>query len=102
MNVLEELYFGNIQPCEQSFDRRSEYASFMKIISDNEETLTNYLNTLPKAEEERHLFSQLINAQGEVLRFSELDRFIKGFQLGARFMLDALVLPQNSAVRDIS
>ena len=102
MNILEELYYGNVRPDEKCFDRNSEYASFMKIISDNEEKLLAFLNSQTEAKAEQHLFSQLMNAQGEVLRFSEMNRFIEGFQLGAKFILDSLVLPQQSVIRDIN
>ncbi len=101
LNLIEELYFGNICPNEESFDKRSRYASFLKTISVNEEKLNAYFKTHTGAEEEEHLFSQFINAQGEIQRFSELDRFVEGFQLGARLMLDTFLLPQQSAIRDI-
>ena len=38
--MLEELYFGNINPNEKQFDPSSEYAENMQIIVDNEEKLT--------------------------------------------------------------
>lgn len=101
MNILEEFYYGNIIPNDKCFDRKSEYAKFIEIISDNEKKLTAFLGGLPRAEEEQHLFSQLMNAQREVSTFSELNRFIEGFQLGARFILDTFILPQESVIRDI-
>lgn len=48
MNTLEDLYYGNINPNEKCFDHKSEYAKFTKIIADNEEKLTAFLNALPK------------------------------------------------------
>ncbi len=101
LNLIEELYFGNICPNEESFDKRSRYASFVETIAVNEKKLSAYFTAHTGAEEEQHLFTQLMNAQGEILRFSELDRFIEGFQLGARLMLDTFLLPQQSAIRDI-
>jgi len=100
-NILEDLYHGNINPSEKCFDRDSEYAKFVKIVSDNEEKLAAFLDGISAAKEEQHLFSQLINAHLEVLGFSELDRFIEGFQLGARFMMDTFIVPGKSVIRDI-
>jgi len=100
-SILEDLYYGNIGPHVKCFDPHSEYAKFQKIIADNEEQLTAFLHGIPKSEEEQHLFSQLMNAQNEVSVFSELERFIEGFQMGARFMLDTFLIPRNSAIRDI-
>lgn len=41
-------------------------------------------------------------AQSEVSNYTEMERFIEGFRLGARFMLDAFVMPDNSVIRDIT
>ena len=86
-NILEEIYYGNINPSVKCFDGDSKYAAFVGIISDNEEKLTAFLNGLPDAKQERQLFSQLMNAQSEVSAFGELRHFMEGFRLGARFML---------------
>lgn len=94
MNIIEELYFGNINPNEKCFESNSKYAVLIKTISENEEKLTTYLSSLSESKEEHLLFSQLLNANSEVLRISELDKFIEGFQLGARFILDTFLLPQ--------
>lgn len=101
MNILEELYFGNINPNEKKFERSSGYAKFCKIMTDNEHKLTEFLAALPNAENEQHLLTQMINAQSEVSGYSETERFIEGFRLGARFMLDMFVMPDNSVIRDI-
>jgi len=42
-----------------------------------------------------------MNAQGEVLAFCEQERFIEGFRLGARFMLDTFLVPENRVIKDI-
>ena len=100
-NILDSLYHGNISPYTKCFERNSRYAKFVEIISENEHKLTDYLRGIPNSEEEQHLFSQLMNAHGEVSDFSERERFVEGFRLGARFMLDTFLLPRNSAIRDI-
>nr|WP_312072289.1 DUF6809 family protein [Anaerotignum propionicum] len=43
MNILEELYFGNIDPNTQSFDRRSSYGKAMQRILDCKSKLTELL-----------------------------------------------------------
>ena len=101
MNILEDLYYGNINLNEKQFNRKSEYAKYVKIVTDNEEKLTAFLNALPNAEEEQHLFSQMINAQIEISDFSEYERFIEGFRLGAGIMLETFIFPQQSVIRDI-
>ena len=88
MNIIEELYYGNLNPTEKYFNPSSEYGKNVKIISDNEEKLTAYLSAIPTAEKEKHLLEQLINAQNEILFISEFERFKEGFKLGARLITD--------------
>lgn len=101
MTFLEDLFYGNISPNEKCFDRKSEYAKFFKIVTDNQDKLTEFLNSLPEAKEEQHLLSQMINAQSEITQFSEFERFIEGFRLGANVMLETFVMPYQSVIRDI-
>lgn len=101
MNVLKELYHGNVRPSDKQFDRTSQYAKFCEILTENVRQLTAFLNAMPNAEKELHLLSQMVNAQAEVSGYSEMERFIEGFRLGARFMLDTFVMPDNSVIRDI-
>lgn len=101
MNILEELYYGNINPNDKSFDYNSDYGKFIKTISDNEEKLSAYLNAIPTASEEQHLFSELMNAEREVLCISEFERFIEGFQLGAKFIMDTFLIERYSPIKNI-
>ena len=87
MNIIEKLYYGNINPNAKAFDQNSEYGKFVKIIADNEEKLITYFDAIPTSTEEQHLFSQLISAQLEILSISELERFIEGFSLKEAFKL---------------
>jgi len=96
MNILEEFYYGNINPNEKCFKRQSEFATFVKIVSDNEEKLIAYLGG-----EEKHLFSQLMNAQSEILDTEARERFIEGWKLGARFMLDTFITPRYSPINGV-
>ena len=102
MNVLEQLYYGNINPTEQTVERNSEYGACMTIIAKNEMKLIKYLALQADSEEMQQLFSQLMDAQRDMLGFSECNRFIEGFHLGSRFMVDTFVVPQKSVVRDIN
>ena len=101
MNILEELYYGVIKPYEKAPRRESEYAKFVKIVLTNEEKLTAFLKTIPKSEEEQHLFSQMINAQTEIAESDELEHFIEGFKLGARLIMDTFLIERYSPIQDI-
>ena len=86
-NILEELYYGNINPIE-NYSLKPLAAKYSKIISDNEEKLMSFFNRFSAAKEEHELFSQLLSAQIDLLDYNEFERFIEGFRLGARFTLD--------------
>ena len=100
-NIIEELYYGNIQPDAKCVIRGTQYDKCRTVICDNADKLKAYFKNTPNTEEEQHLFSQLMNMQNEILCFHSKNYFIEGFQLGARLMLDTFVLPQKSVIRDI-
>ncbi len=91
MNILEEFYYNNIKSDESILNDNIEYSNFIKILAFNENKLFEFFNTLPYGKQEKHLFSQMINAQKEIVNFTELEYFIKGFRIGAKFMLDTFL-----------
>lgn len=101
-NVLEELYYGNVRPHDPTIAPDSKLASFMSRIAENEQALTEYLNAIPEAEIQRHQLVKLMNGYQEVLMFTDRDRFLAGMQLGAQLMMDLLIVPEKSVVRDIT
>lgn len=96
MNILEEFYYGNVNPQEKFYKRESEYATFVRIISENEEKLNAYLDG-----EEKHSFSKLMSAQSEIISIENRERFIEGWKLGARFMLDTFLVPRYSPINGV-
>lgn len=102
MNFLNDLYFDKINPSEKCFDRDSKYAKYSRIAVENETKLKAYLSSLPNPAEKQQLLEQLVGAYIEIDSFSEYDRFVEGFRLGADIMLDTFVAPQQSIIRDIS
>lgn len=101
MNIIEELYLGNISPVDKIFDENSEYAKLLKNVVNNEKKLNSYFANIPDAKKEKELFEQIINCYDKVLAFSERERFIEGFHLGARFVTDTFFPCQESVIRDI-
>ena len=97
MNIIEELYFGNIDPNTETIDSDSDFGKASMKVSQNEDKLMELLGG-----KEKQLFIELINAQSEIDAITAVRKFTKGFQLGARFTLDSLVVPQESVIRDIT
>ena len=44
MNIIEELWYGNISPCERDFKRGSTYSELLGYIVRHEEDLKKRLN----------------------------------------------------------
>ena len=84
-SILTELYFGNIGPNTQSFDRYSALGKAMQVVADNEAKLIELLDG-----KEKKLFLEFVNAQMEVNGCTSLDKFIFGFKFGAQVMLEAM------------
>lgn len=85
-NIIKELYCGNIDPQARGFQKDSYLQKQITIISENEALLTDKLTG-----DEKKAFLSFANASNIVLAESELDSFLVGFRLGARFAYDTFV-----------
>ena len=85
-NFIEEFYYGNIEPQARSTKQNKAVQKKMKILMTNEDFLTTALS-----DENKKQFLDYVNAWSIVNGESNLDSFIKGFRLGAKFMLDTFV-----------
>lgn len=94
--MIEELYFGNINPNEQQFIRDTDYDKAMHILSDNEEKLTLLLSG-----KEKELFLDFIYAQGTVNGITALENYINGFRLGMQLGVE-IMDDQDGCLRDIT
>ncbi len=93
--ILEELYYGNIDPNAKSFQAGSSFHKAMQTVSENEEKLLLLLSG-----KEKDLLIGLVNAQSEILGTASLETIIEGFRLGARFGIEITDKP-NSCFVDI-
>ena len=85
-NFIEELYYGNIDPQAGGYCRQSPAKKVSDSLNDLEEKLSDQL-----AGENKELFLRFCNAYAEFMGECELDTFITGFRLGARFMMDTFL-----------
>lgn len=80
MTLLEDLYYGNIQPCEYE-----QSAEVRWKLSD----MTDLAEILREAMPDDHLRSEIERAfdkQTELIALCERDAFIAGFKLGLKLM----------------
>ena len=85
MQILEDLYLGDIRPNERFFKRNSQYAKALDEVVKVGDALTASLN-----EEEKELFEDYMHAQREVTVLTDCETFCYAFKLGAKIMLDVL------------
>ena len=85
MNILEELYYGNIVPNEKCAKFDDEVKELLKLLNRNEEKLTATLTEVQK-----ETFEKYKDCNREISEISERESFIKGFQLGARIIIESI------------
>ena len=90
-SFIEELYYGNIDPQNSGFEDDESVQRTLRTISENEDWLTEHLTG-----EEKKRFLDFADAWSAYNGDATLDGFITGFRLGARFVLDAFVMPEAS------
>lgn len=94
--TLQDLYYGNINPSTKSVDRSSELYGLMKTVSDSEEKLLKLLQG-----EEKTLLEQFSNAYIALNSKTAEERFIEGFRLGARIVIE-VIQKDDGSLRDIT
>ena len=82
-SMLQELYFGNIRPCERNRVRDPEYAALTKKISD---IVVHFRDLL--SPEEYAKFTEMRDLQADADLFDEVQLFEYAFSLGVLLMLD--------------
>ncbi len=85
MNILEEFWYGNIEPAEYDASPSKEYKEMLQLISRNEDKL---LATMTDAQKE--LFTRYADCVREYQAMAECMLFQNSFRLGARMMLGVL------------
>ncbi len=83
MEILEDLYYGNIAPFERTVRRSKEYNKLMELLVRHEETLNAGLT-----DEQKEILKKYRDCQSELSGISEVDAFITGFELGVKLMLE--------------
>ena len=85
-SIIEELYYGNIDPQNSGFEDDESVQHELRMISENEDWLTEHLNG-----EEKKRFLDFADAWSAYNGDAALDGFITGFRLGARFVFDTFL-----------
>lgn len=85
MQVLSDLWYGNIAPHERTIPRNSEYRKLLQKLVDHGDQIRNaFTPELKMIFDEYESIYTTINAKNEE------EAFITGFRLGAKMILDVL------------
>lgn len=85
MKLLEEFWYGNLEPSTYDASPSKEYKEMLQLISRNEEKL---LASMTDAQKEQ--FSRYTDCVREFQAMAECLLFQNSFRLGARIMLDVM------------
>ena len=85
MNILEELYCGNIRPSERSIKEGSEYQRLDHQASALEDTFRAELSP-----EGKKAYAAYVDKRLALMDIDSCDMFIKGYRLGMKFLLAVL------------
>lgn len=69
MRILEEFWYGNINPNEQSFDKQSRFGKVMGLLTKNESQLLERLKA-----EEKEIFEKYQDWQHEIAQIGEVGK----------------------------
>ena len=85
MNILEDLWFGNISPWERPFKKDSAYAELLALVIRHQEDLNGRLN-----DEEKEIFEKFSECSTEMHDLTEREAFVKSFTIGAQIIIAVL------------
>lgn len=85
MKILEQLWYGNIEPTEYDTSPCNEYKEVLQLMNRNEERLRATMT-----DEQKELFSRYTDCVREFQTLTECLLFQNSFKLGARMMLEVM------------
>ena len=85
MGVINELWYGNIEPQDRTIPRDKEYKQLLNKICKYEEQFRGIFSP-----EQQKDFEDYENATISVTAICEEASFVVGFRLGAKMMLEVL------------
>ena len=85
MRILEEFWYGNIEPTEYDTSICKEYKKLQELICRNEEKLRSTMT-----DEQKDLFEKYADCVREFQTMTDCLIFQNSFKLGARMMLEVM------------
>ena len=86
-NILEEFWYGNIDPMEQSTGKSRAIKELLKLMGRNRDRLCDSMTA-----EQKETLAKYDDCINEMHSIMELEIFTYAFRLGGRFMLATLTV----------
>ena len=85
MHIIEEFWYGNINPQEQSKEHNSEVRHLLTLMGKNRDSLSDTLT-----DEQKETLAKYDDCVNEMYGIIEREIFAYGFRLGGQLMLETL------------
>ena len=85
-NILEEFWYGNIDPMEQSTGKSQAVKELIRLMGRNRDRLCDSMTA-----EQRDTLAKYDDCVNEMHSIMEVEIFSYAFRLGGRFMLATLL-----------
>lgn len=85
MTTLENLYYGNISPCEHNIKCGSRMDKLLKLICKNQEELISTFT-----DQQKQTFNKFKECENELCDITARQAFTDGFILATRIMVEVM------------
>ena len=83
VNILEDLYYGNVSPCDRDVKRGSKIDKLQTLVCQYEVELNETLT-----EKQKETLEKFKDAYSELYCCFERDMFAQGFIIAAKIMIE--------------
>ena len=91
MTLLENLWYGNIDPHETILTTNKRYKHLLSLMGRNRDELSETLT-----DKQAEMLEKYDDAINEMHSVAEVEAFSYGFRLGVRLMIESIRNPSNS------
>lgn len=85
MDIIKEIFYGNIHPNDREITKGSESDKLIKLIIRHDENLISTLD-----DSQKDIYEKLRSTLSELSCLNECEGFVIGFRLAAQIIFDAL------------
>ena len=95
MIILEDLWYGNIDPQKKSVRKGSRMEKILSLVVKNEDALRETLS-----DKQKELFEKFCDNQSELASLQEKEAFTEGFCIAVKMMVDVMNTMEIPSVDD--